>query len=536
MKIFITFFLILVTCNVVAQIPEIDWMKRYGGISNDLFSSLIVTTDGGLLLGGTSNSDISGNKTANRIGWNQDYWVVKTDILGAIQWQQTIGGGSSDLFNDLEADILKVVRQAVDGGYFLGGNSDSPIFGSKTVPNYGFQDYWIVKLNSQGGMLWQANIGGSNYDECFALEPTPDGGCIVGGFSQSGISGNKIDANRGGKDYWVVKLNSMGQIQWQKTYGGAGLDILYAIVVLDNNDYILTGISTSNISGEKTANSKGGGDFWILKINQEGTIIWQKTIGGNSADAPYNALKVNDGFVFGGTSYSDISFDKSQNSRGEIDYWLVKTDFDGNVLWDKTFGGDLDDYLLDFLVLADGSGFVLAGVSRSPVSGDKTVLNYGQSDGWVIKTDQNGELLWQKGIGGSFLDGFSEVVQLPNQSIVLGGNSFSPISGNITDAGFNSTDYWLVNLVAEQLNNNNVVLSNFNIYPNPTNKDVTVNFGKSQEKITVLVYNSLAQVVQKLAFSNTDQISFSINNPPGIYFLKMINQVGYEYQCKILKK
>ncbi len=528
------FIILLTHINLIfAQAPEIDWMKRYGGDRPDFIRSTILTQDGGLLLGGFSDSGISGIKTEPRIGGNPDYWVVKTDILGNIEWQKTIGGG--DVFGNLEADYLNCIKQATDGSYYLGGNSDSPIYGNKTVPNYGEQDIWIVKLNSLGVILWQANIGGSNREECYSLEATSDGGCIVGGYSQSGISGNKTESSRGGRDYYVVKLDNNGQIEWQKVFGGSGLDVLYSILVLENNEYLLSGVSSSNISGDKTENSKGGGDYWIIKIDAVGSIIWQKTIGGNSADIPYRCVKINDGFVIGGESYSNSSFDKTENSRGSNDYWLVKIDFDGNVIWDKTYGGNMEDLLLGLCGFQDESGFILVGSSYSDISGDKTIANFGERNGWVIKVNENGELLWQKVIGGSFSEGFNNVIELPDKSVLLGGGANSFISGNLTVAGFNGLDYWLVKLAPEELGINEVVSNDFLVYPNPTIKELNVKFTEHQQNIKVIVYNALFQVVDKLEFTSTSQISFSINNPSGIYFVKMTNYEGKLYQIKIVK-
>jgi hypothetical protein len=535
MKYSLYFIVILFSIGSFSQAPEVSWMKRYGGTSSNLFSSLLPTNDGGFLLGGLSNSGISGIKTEERIGWTPDYWIIKTDSNGTIEWQRTIGGGMPTPFGDLEAEVLRTVKQASGGGYFLGGNSDSPIFGSKTVPNYGFQDFWIVKTDNLGTIIWQNNIGGSNYDEVFALEPTAGGGCIVGGYSSSGISGNKTESNRGLKDYWVVKLTNLGTIEWQKTYGGNSTDILYSILVLEDGNYILSGTSASNISGEKTENSKGGGDFWILKIDSMGNIIWQKTIGGNSSDQPYTAIKLNDGFVFAGVSYSNISFDKTENSRGGADYWIVKTDFQGNILWDKTYGGGLDDNVTGLTTFADETGFVLAGSSYSGISGDKTVPSFGEINGWVLRLDENGQLLWQKGIGGSNQDGFNQVVTLPDKTIMLGGYSFSPISGNLTAPGY-GIDYWLVKLEPEVLATTDFSNSTFSVYPNPTSSQLFLNFREPQEKLEVLVYNSLAQLVDTMQFQNQSLIDFSLKGANGLYFLKIVNQKGEVFQHKVIKK
>lgn len=532
----LSIFFFLLTSVFYAQAPNVVWMRRFGGLSSDLMSSLIKTQDGGFLLGGYSNSGITGVKTEDRIGFTPDYWVVKTDASGVIEWQKTIGGGMPVFFGDLEAEVLREIRQSSDGGYFLGGNSDSPVFGSKTEPNYGMQDYWIVKINNVGDIVWQKDIGGSDYDECFALETTPDGGCIVGGYSKSGISGNKTEPNRGLKDYWVVKLDMNGQIEWQKTYGGSSDDILYSIAVLDNQEYLLNGMSASNVSGDKTENSKGGGDFWFIKIDGVGNIIWQKTIGGDNADEPSNMVKLDDGFMIGGYSRSNISFDKSENSLGGADYWVVKTDFSGNVLWDKTYGGDLDDYLRKFILLQNNSGFVLAGSSYSGISGNKTEANFGDYNGWVVRIHQNGDLLWQKAIGGSYIDGLNQVVQLQDQTILLGGVANSGVSGNLTVPGYGGNDYWLVKLDMEQLDVSNISTDRFLIFPNPTAENLNVRFSKEEENLEVSIYNSLMQLVDVFRFKNELMITVPINHASGFYFINMTNDRGEVFKAKVVKE
>jgi hypothetical protein len=526
-----TLYACFLTLISFAQAPQIQWMKRYGGSSLNLLGSLIRTQDGGLMLGGSSNSGISGIKTEARIGENPDYWVIKTDISGNVQWQKTIGGG--DFIGELAGEVLLSVRQSTDGSYFLGGYSDSPVFGLKTSPNYGESDYWIVKINAVGTILWQTSIGGSSYDFAYPVELTKDGGCIIGGETWSGISGNKTEANKGGKDYWVVKLDSNGQIEWQKDYGGSGTDILYSILSFDDG-YLLSGVSASNISGDKTENSKGGGDYWIIRTDLTGNILWQKTIGGNSADIPYKALKVSDGYVFGGVSNSSISFDKTENNRGGYDYWLVKTDFDGNVLWDKTFGGDLDDYSSNFTSMIDGSGFVLVGTSYSGISGDKTVVNYGEYNGWVIRTNENGEMMWQKGIGGSTSDGFNQVIELGDGSILLGGGAISNVSGNLTVAGY-GLDYWLVKLAPEELGTKGVFGDRLVVFPNPVVNEVNINFAEPQAKVSLQLYNSLMQEIENVNYANVIQLTHPLKFPSGIYFIKITNQDGEVFQTKILK-
>lgn len=520
--------------QVYPQAPAIEWMTRYGGIYTDYFRSVEPTLDGGFILGGWSNSPISGNKTENVIGFNWDYWVIKTNSTGNIEWQKTIGGGRSWGFGEENGENLSVVKPTSDGGYLVSGYSDSPIIGMKTVPNYGDFDYWIVKLDSLGNILWQVDLGGASIDQLSSIEQTSDGGCIVGGYSASNISGNKTENSRGIFDYWVVKLDANGQIQWQKTIGGSNYDYLTSIVVLDNNQYLLAGHSASSISGDKTENSKGGFDFWIVKIDNSGTILWQKTIGGDSDDYLQQVIKTENGFLFGGSSLSNISFDKTQDSRGDGDYWIVKTNSTGDIIWDKTFGGSNLDVLLDVEKYTD-NGYLLAGYSDSGISGDKTEASFGSSDSWLLRINEDGELIWQKELGGSDEDVSYSVISMPGNSIVVGSQSRSPISGNNTTNGFGSVDYWMVKLEPENLAINQNTIPSIQVYPNPNKGIVNINFGKLQKKATITLTNILGQKIASTIYSQTENVSYQIEGSNGIYLLTIENESGEKKTFKVIK-
>ena len=206
----------------------------------------------GFIIGGMSISDISGDKVEASIG-GFDYWVVKVDSAGVIQWQNTIGGNADD--------GLSVIKQTLDGGYIIGGASDSGISGDKTenrVGATGTSDYWVVKLDTLGNIVWQNTIGGSLYDDLTSLEQTNDGGYIVGGISSSGISGDKTESSMGGSDYWIIKLTITGNVEWQNTIGGSANDALYDLHQTMDGGYIVGGSSSSGITGDKTEEMLGG--------------------------------------------------------------------------------------------------------------------------------------------------------------------------------------------------------------------------------------------------------------------------------------
>ena len=187
------------------------------------------------------------------------------------------------------------------------------------------EDYILSNYNENGNFLWEKNFGGDGWDFATNFIVTADNGFIIIGFSDSNISGNKTEDSRGATDYWILKLNSMGEIQWQKTFGGNEIDAPYTIIETPDYGYLLVGYSASEISGDKTVGLVEPTDYWFLKLNSVGIIEWQKDIGGDGADARPRATLINDGsLVISGISNSNISGDKTENSRGESDFWIVK--------------------------------------------------------------------------------------------------------------------------------------------------------------------------------------------------------------------
>ena len=418
---------------------EIQWQNTIGGSGIDELHSIQQTSDGGYILGGWSGSNISGDKTENsQGGW--DYWIIKTDSLGVIQWQKTIGGNNHDWLYSLE--------QTTDGGYILGGYSRSNISGDKTEDRVGFDDYWIVKTDSLGAIQWQNTIGGSSIDELHSIRQTNDGGYILGGSSKSNISGDKTENSQGGWDYWIVKTDSFGVIQWQNTIGGIGIDELRALQQTSDGGYILGGWSSSNISGDKTENSNGDYDYWLVKTDSLGVIHWQNTIGGGYLDNLLFIEQTTDrGYILGGWSYSNATGDKTEKCQGGRDYWIVKTDSLGIIQWQNTIGGSGDDVLNSIQQTTDG-GYILGGYSYSNISGDKTENSQGFEDYWIVKTDSLGVIGWQNTIGGSNSDHLYSLQQTTNGGYILGGCSYSNISGDKTESNQGSSDYWIVKLTS----------------------------------------------------------------------------------------
>ncbi len=352
------------------------WDKTFGGNSNDFLISTVLTSDGGYILGGYSISGVSGDKSENTKG-NYDYWVVKINSSGQKVWDKTFGGGQADYFTSLSLTS--------DGGYILGGYSMSAVSGDKTDNNKGGYDYWVIKINSLGQKVWDKTFGGNGSDELSSIISTTDGAFILAGSSSSNSSVDKTENNIGYEDYWVLKVNSLGQKVWDKTIGGSGGDVLSNIITTSDEGYLLAGRSYSNISADKTENCKGSWDYWIVKINAAREKVWDKTLGGNSFDHLNSIISIADSkYILAGYSGSNISGDKTENNKGGNDFWLVKIDDLAQKVWDKTIGANGGEESAYIVSISNGE-YYITGYSASDASGDKTENGKGNYDYWLVK-------------------------------------------------------------------------------------------------------------------------------------------------------
>ncbi len=355
------------------------WEKRYGGAGMELPFGVLETADGGYLFAGWSESDIGGEKSENGRGY-YDYWLVKTDALGVPEWDRTYGGDSTDLLYEL--------IQTSDGGYMIGGISQSGASGERSSPRIGDFDWWVLKLDVNGDIQWERSYGGDQEDRLNGIRQDTDGNFVIGGGTRSGISGDITTPLRGVKDFWFVKVDQFnGDIIWQRRYGGTDEDEIQSFTLTSDGGYLLAGGSRSDAYlPDKKDNSRGIVDVWVVKTDAAGNILWEHTFGGPGLENCYSVKEnVVGHYLLGGYSDSDAGPDKTENSKGGYDYWLIYLDPDGNKLWDKTLGGDQHDVLENLFQTNDG-GYLLGGHSQSGISGDKGTTNKGLNDYWVIKT------------------------------------------------------------------------------------------------------------------------------------------------------
>lgn len=428
---------LLSAVEVYAQNPLVrQWDHRYGGMNYDLLTSLCQSADGGFLLAGSSYSDIGGDKTQPLVGYI-DYWVVKTDAMGIKQWDKSFGG--------TDMNYLTCANQTADGGFILGGYSTSGVGGDKTQPSQGSSDYWIIKTDPFGNKQWDKTFGGAGYENITSIQQTTDGGYILGGCSESGVSGDKSQPTKGSIDYWIVKTDPLGNKLWDQDFGGISYDYLMSLQQTSDGGYILGGFTDSGISGDKTQASQGGVDYWIIKTDALGNKLWDRDYGGFMSDDLYSIIQTSDGgYAMGGRSGSGIGGDKTQPLWGFLDFWIVKTDALGNVLWDKDIGGTTGQDEFGIIKQTADGGFILSGTSYSNIGGDKTENNMGSEQSWVVKTDAFGTRQWDKTLLTNGHDECGFAIQTFDGCYVMANCTFGGIAGNKSDDCRGSQDYWII--------------------------------------------------------------------------------------------
>jgi len=368
---------------------NLEWQKSFGGNKVDLLQSVALTYDGGFILGGTSSSDKGTIKTDACKG-QEDFWIIKLNAKGQEMWQKTIGGsGMEKLLSIAPTKDGGYILGGTSSSDRNDTNGTDDPYG-KWENSKGNLDYWVVKLDSKGTVEWQKTLGGKYHDELKSILQTLDGGFILGGYSNSPVSGNKTAPNFGLGDYWVVKLNEDGNVQWQQTYGGDGDDNLFSLIPTKDGGYLLGGNSNSGATNSKSKTNKSGTDFWVIKVDAIGLIQWQDTYDFGKYDVLTSLVENKDGsFLIGGYAQSELGNKQKTNKtekadkEGISDYIALKIDAEGKERWSKTVGSKGDEVLRKLLETRDG-GYLLAGTSNGGISRDKNTAK-GGNDFWVVK-------------------------------------------------------------------------------------------------------------------------------------------------------
>ncbi len=544
-------FVFLISKSVgFAQLVK-KWDNTFGTDKREFVIPLIETIDKGFLIGGSTMAGVNGDKTQPGWGWD-DIWIVKTDSSGKKVWDKDFGGNQPE---DLHS-ILETSNQDL----LLIGSSKSGVSGNKSEPNWDTTtisykisyDFWIIKTNKYGNKIWDKRFGGTNSDGPNAGINLPGNTYLIGGWSASDIGGNKSESNRDSShsyltdDYWIVKIDDSGNKIWDRTYGGTKNDVLTTMLHSDDGGIILGGWSNSNIGAEKSEDSRGGYDYWIIKIDSIGNKIWDKTFGGGMDDILENITQTLDGgFILTGYSFSGIGGEKSEsnwdNTLITSDYWIVKIDGNGNKIWDKRYGGSSRDELFSFSPSTgtDDGNLLICGFSYSPSDGDKTQTNLpsGSRNFWIISINSlTHKKNWDQTI---FVDpGYGHIRTTSDNNFIIWCATTTGIFGDKTQPGKGSEDYWMAKykpITANISENTSSIF--FDIYPNPTRENFTISYNLPIEIYSahLRIYNSLGiEKLQCILYRNESQLTKDIKLVPGIYFFQIITEKGNSIVKKLI--
>ncbi len=583
--------IIALAINGFAATPPLTktWDKVIGSRGLDRLQCANPTKDGGFILSGLSDTGPGGVKPFKGYG-GTDIWVVKLKAdKQTIEWQQIFGGINDEGTGGWDFPG-SYIEQTTDGGYIFGTSSESGIGGNKTTANKGNKDYWILKLDPLGNITWQKDFGGNNSDQFSIVHELRDG-YIIGGSSSSSVGGDKGSSPYGGAgdtDYWVVRLDKSGNKIWDYTYGGKQEDYLTSMLVLNNTGHILLGGNSSSpaLKGNKTALSKGGSDYWVLEIDDNGAIYWDQSYGGSGdefltdMDVDYKNPETGEALLLAGTSKSDISGDKTEKNRDNSlqtdDIWLLKCDISGAIEWDKTFGVSYFDDVKDAKFMPDHN--IIVGGNTSADGGwggfewgagtDKSQPNIGSTgntDIWILKLDgSTGSKIWDQSIGTTGYDLCTAIWLTSDNAFWIGGftsedNNFTNANHDRSQTLYGSTDFWIslwkpTNLIVAIPWDPTVTIAfqqtdpttlkeqslRVSIYPNPTQSELNIEtFISEKGALDIQIIDPSGRAI----YSEKEEVEAGLyqrtleirDYPAGVYYLK-ITGISGERTLKFIKE
>lgn len=347
------------------------------------------------------------------------------------------------LVGNTSADDLNKVIQTSDGGKLMIFSSENT-GGDRLSTNYGNIDFWIVKLNSLHAIEWEKSYGGSFQDSPLSAVELADGSFVIGGISNSmPDSGTRTLPTYSNSDYWVIKISSTGSLIWDKSFGSDGYDYLFSIS-LKNDTLLLVGTSDGEISGSKTIDNYGFRNIWLVAIDTAGNELFQRVYGGSMEENFPTSKVLDDKLIILCRTSSGISGNKASPNYGTTDAWIIKLDDSYDIYQENTFGGIYLDYFND-LVLNNGN-YYCVGASLSPTGGTKTSPKYGNMDAWVVKLDMNLNNVEQSSYGGVGSYFFTNIINRPNEKLLLAGSSTDGIGTWKSRPSMGENDFYVIGL------------------------------------------------------------------------------------------
>ncbi|MBA3899253.1 MAG: T9SS type A sorting domain-containing protein [Bacteroidetes bacterium] len=474
--------------------------------------------EGARFITGYNNGYIVGNHSTSGISGDKTMANFGERDFWVLQIDKAGNIIRQNAYGGTSDDWFSQVIGANDGGSLICGQSGSCNTGNKQGDCFGGSDMWLIKAGPDGNIQWQKTYGGSNGDGPNFMHEFDDGSILIGGYSASEVSGNKTAPKKGESDYWLLKLDATGNIIWQQTYGGSRSHSLTGFAFDAQQNIYLIGDSNSDKGGDKSEDNNGMYDFWLIKTDSQGNILADKTIGGTGIDNGNKIILHHNYIYIGGYSNSGISGDKTSAHFGENDFWLVKLDLNLNIIWDKSFGGSGNDNLSDMKIIGDE--IILAGYSNSGNDGNKTTASFGEYDIWMISADvSTGAKNWEFAAGGSQNDDCSSIF-IDDNIIMIAGGSNSGVSGNKTFPSKGGYDMWILELDNPTSLPKVEIRHNFKMFPNPASTMVNIEFPENSIGSELAILSLDGKTLKREKINSTNHIMQLENLKAGIYLLE----------------
>ncbi|MCD4707435.1 MAG: T9SS type A sorting domain-containing protein [Candidatus Sabulitectum sp.] len=487
-KMLLLILLALLTSASAAQIePVVQWTQVFGGGIYEFGRDVQQTTDGGYIVVGDTDSFGEGNF---------DVWLIKTDSEGDTLWAKTYGGTGEDRGFSVD--------QTTDGGYIIAGYTSS--YGA------GGLDIWLIRTDSAGDLLWTKTFGGLAWDWATSVQQTSDGGYILTGMTDTSGTGDW--------DVCLVKTDANGESEWVRLFGADNGDNGMSVQQTSDGGYI--------VLADTYSYGAGSSDFWLIKTSSTGASLWTKTFGGSGCERSHSVREtVDGGYILAG--------DTKSYGAGDYDIWLIKTDGDGEGVWTKTFGGIDEDCGCSVRQTGDG-GYVVAGYTES--------FGAGNFDVWLIRTDDTGDTVWSKTIGGENLDQGRSIDLTTDGGFIVAGSTYDYFAGEY--------NIYLIKLgpetsISQPQPGTIPELSNIHISPNPFSLAAEIAYSVpagADGALSLSIYNTSGRIVTTLVDQQTEAGSYSIiwdgtdgeghRVCPGVYFCR-IEGSSFNYTARVIR-
>jgi hypothetical protein len=517
MKNTIVLLFLILRISSYGQSFEVSWQQCFGGSLLDIAYDIIEIPDGYFIVGSTKSDDgdISINKGLS------DGWLIRTDNNGNMLWEKTYGGSSGDGFRRIFPDN--------SGNYIMVGGSGSSDGDISYNPYVGSESFWIVKIDIEGNIIWDKIVGGSYGDKIWNASSTLDGGVVAIGETIS--DDGHVSVYYGYRDTWMVKLSAYGVVEWDYTIGTGWFDIGQAIIqtsdggyLAGSNSIILEG-SVGNITCIPP--SYGYVTGVLTKFDANMNIQWQRCYGGNNHDAISGILEIDDGYVFtGSTSSTDMP-----GHKGYYDVWVVRIDFDGNIVWQKVYGGSRFESASNIFE-TDNGGYMVVGNTDSnngDISGNHSFSEH-DSDIWMFKINSDGELQWQQCFGGGGKDEVMYGVhrKSDNNFVIAGNTNYGPSYdvGCAPYGGILDRDFWVFEILKDDTTSVITPLEGareIKIYPNPATTELWLQLPENMPpaQAQIELYGTTGKLLYKAQPASQFHKIETAHLPAGLYLLRL---------------